>query len=278
MLPRLANSVKNEKRGFKPDVQIRGNSHVSSRELRKKRCVFEGVANDAVALFCLSCFLLHCCCLIHLLSCVSLLFEVTLPASRFMLLRFHSFLIFFVDSRFWLMHFEFSPSWNDLQFYLHACLPWFLCLIFSGSLLDFNSFLCWFSPFVPFLFPEPACLIQTPTCQIRSSFLSSWSVLFLPVTLRLYWWLCSISWSSYQQQQHHVATTRSICPRLFLGQQLRQRFIVDASSILCACQKKLSQPMGPCRFCQPPGVDCTSAGPPSLAVGESGSSTVPPGW
>ena len=51
MLPRLANSVKNEKRGFKPDVQIRGNSHVSSRELRKKRCVFEGVANDAVALF-----------------------------------------------------------------------------------------------------------------------------------------------------------------------------------------------------------------------------------
>ena len=51
MLPRLANSVKNEKRGFKPDVQIRGNSHVSSRELRKKRCVFEGVANDAVAFF-----------------------------------------------------------------------------------------------------------------------------------------------------------------------------------------------------------------------------------
>ena len=51
MLPRLANSVKNEKRGFKPDVQIRGNSHVSSRELRKKRCVFEGVANDAVAIF-----------------------------------------------------------------------------------------------------------------------------------------------------------------------------------------------------------------------------------
>ena len=51
MLPRLANSVKNEKRGFKPDVQIHGNSHVSSRELRKKKGVFEGVANDAVALF-----------------------------------------------------------------------------------------------------------------------------------------------------------------------------------------------------------------------------------
>ena len=51
MLPRLANSVKNEKRGFKPDVQIRGNSHISSRELTKKKGVFEGVANDAVALF-----------------------------------------------------------------------------------------------------------------------------------------------------------------------------------------------------------------------------------
>ena len=52
MLPRLANSVKNEKRGFKPGVQIRGNSHISSRELtKKKKGVFEGLANDAVALF-----------------------------------------------------------------------------------------------------------------------------------------------------------------------------------------------------------------------------------
>ena len=47
----VINSVKNEKRGFKPDVQIRGNSHVWSRGLRKRRSVFEGVANNAVALF-----------------------------------------------------------------------------------------------------------------------------------------------------------------------------------------------------------------------------------
>ena len=34
-----------------PDVQKRDNSHKSSRPLWKKRCVLEGVVNDAVALF-----------------------------------------------------------------------------------------------------------------------------------------------------------------------------------------------------------------------------------
>ena len=34
-----------------PDVQKRGNSHKSSRPLWEKRCVLEGVVNDAVALF-----------------------------------------------------------------------------------------------------------------------------------------------------------------------------------------------------------------------------------
>ena len=51
MLPRPANSVKNEDSGFRPEVQKHGNSHKSSRQLCKKRCVFEGVVNDAVALF-----------------------------------------------------------------------------------------------------------------------------------------------------------------------------------------------------------------------------------
>ena len=51
MLPRHANSVKNEDSGFRPEVQKRGNSHKSSRQLCKKRCVFEGVVNDAVDLF-----------------------------------------------------------------------------------------------------------------------------------------------------------------------------------------------------------------------------------
>ena len=51
MLPRHANSVKNEDSGFRPEVQKRGNSHKSSRQLCKKRCVFAGVVNNAVALF-----------------------------------------------------------------------------------------------------------------------------------------------------------------------------------------------------------------------------------
>lgn len=102
----------------------------------------------------LSSVLLHCCCLIHLLSCVSLLLKslFLLPA-----LEIHSF-----PHNFWLIPvfdscLSFSP-WNALQFYLLACCPWFLCLIFSGSLLGFDSFLCWFSPLVPSILPEPACV------------------------------------------------------------------------------------------------------------------------
>ena len=51
MLPRHANSVKDEDSGFRPEVQKRGNSHKSSRQVCKRRCVFEGVVNDTVALF-----------------------------------------------------------------------------------------------------------------------------------------------------------------------------------------------------------------------------------
>ena len=51
MLPRLANTMKKEDGGLRPEAQIHGNSHEYSRQLWIKKCVFEGVVNNAVALY-----------------------------------------------------------------------------------------------------------------------------------------------------------------------------------------------------------------------------------